>query len=141
LIGNPFDVDISIDQIYVSTDATRYTISDVTQSETGHKLWYIDINLPQYQSLSTLAPFMGAWLYVENSAGAEVMFFRTPEDPDLEIYFPPEKPSLEKAAPPSSEAFPPIRPLSYSSPNGSFSSSESGGGGGGGCLLKFDGEN
>lgn len=137
LIGNPFDVDLSVDQIYVSTDATRYNISDVTQSETGHKLWYIDINLPEYQSVSTLAPFMGAWLYVENSAGAEVMFFRTPENPDLEIYFPPEKPSSSKAVPPASEAFPPIRPLSYSSPNASSSSSsEDGGGGGGGCLLK-----
>ena len=87
LVGNPFDVDISVDQIYVSTDATRYSISDVTQSETGHKLWYIDINLPEYQSVSTLSPFMGAWLYVENSAGAEVMFFRTPENPDLAYRF------------------------------------------------------
>lgn len=132
LIGNPFDVDISVDQIYVSTDATRYTISDVTQSETGHKLWYIDINLPQYQSVSTLAPFMGAWLYVENTAGAEVMFFRTPEDSELDIYYP-----EEKATPPSSEAFPPIRPVSFSSPNASSSDGSGGGGGGGGCLLKL----
>jgi len=135
LIGNPFDVDLNVNQIYVSTEATRYNVSDLIQSETAHKIWHIDLVTPQYQSLQTLSPFMGAWLYIENSVGAEVMMFRTPENSELEIYFPSEsKPEVKsrEATEETSEPYPPSRPKAF----GGGESADSGGGGG--CLLRTE---
>ena len=131
LIGNPFDVDLSVDQIYVSTEATRSTVSDVKQSETGHKVWHIESGSLDYEALDTIPPATGAWLYVENQEGAEVMYFRTPEDDTLDIIFEKSNPNTRQAT----EAFPPSRPSAFSV---STSSSGGSGGGGGGCLLKLN---
>ena len=142
LVGNPFDIDLDVSQIYVSTGTTRYPISDVTQSETGNSVWYIDSSSSSYQSLDTIPPFTGVWLYVDNEAGAEVIFSRSPEDSNLEIYFPSKPNHQNKSLAPGID-LPPLRPVSFSDPGSttrSTSTSSSvisdGGGGGGGCLLK-----
>lgn len=140
IIGNPFETEISVDQIYVSTDANRYPISDQRQSETGHHLWYIDIDLPEYVSLKTLAPFTGAWLYVENPKGAEIFFFKESENVLFPQDFEPrarakQQLKVRHANTTKGEPLPPGRPSASSFLSSSTGSSGSGGGGGG-CFIK-----
>ena len=129
LIGNPFDETLDIDQIFVSADGVRSTIDDLSQSQTANEIWSIDIFTPQYQTLQALEPFQGAWLYVNNPEGAELVFFRGQEQAEYPIDYE----VVSQSKPRESQApYPPSRPGSFSA-SGVGSSS---GGGGGGCLLR-----
>ncbi|MBF0196226.1 MAG: M6 family metalloprotease domain-containing protein [Planctomycetes bacterium] len=138
IIGNPFDEEISLEQIYISTNASRFNISDPQQAETGHHIWYSDLDNPLYVSLKKLPPFTGAWLYVDNPKGAEIFFYKNPEDIELDdIDFEPwpreksqQKLSLRSVDEASGEPVPPARP------SANFDGEQSSSSGGGGCLLK-----
>ena len=144
LIGNPFDQSLDASQIYISTSGTRYSIRDLSQSETEHSIWFIDITKPRYVPLEKLEPFQGAWLYVNNPNGIEVIYFRGTEDPNYPIDFEPLPRSKGEAPKESSRRLasllPPGRPGSFT--GGSVSavtpvaSSSGGSGGGGGCLCR-----
>ena len=144
LIGNPFDQPLDSSQIYISTSGTRYSIRDLSQSETEHSIWFIDITKPRYVPLEKLDPFQGAWLYVNNPNGIEVIYFRGTEDPNYPIDFEPLPRSKGEAPKESSRRLasllPPGRPGSFI--GGSVSavtpvaSSSGGSGGGGGCLCR-----
>jgi hypothetical protein len=148
LIGNPFDQALDASQIYITTSGTRYSIRDLSQSETQHEIWYIDITKPRYEPLVQLEPFQGAWLYVNNPKGIEVIFYRGTEDSNFPIDFDPLPRSKEglvngKGLPSrmSPSFLPPTRPRSFSGAQSasvpSVSSGSSGSaGGGGGCLCR-----
>jgi uncharacterized membrane protein YgcG len=149
LIANPFDESISSSNIYISTAGTRFSIEDLAQSETEHELWNIDITEPQYRVIETLEPFQGAWLHVNNEAGAELIFYRGRENLDTDdVVFQDASGitegttlseakllGLAKSRHASSSLYPPSRPGSFSA-SSSSSGGGSSGGGGGGCLLK-----
>ena len=130
LIGNPFDESLDVEKIYVSADGRRTAIDDLSQSQTANEIWTIDITSPQYQTIQRLEPFQGAWLYVNNPEGVELIFYRGEEEGDLEIDYEPVSLSKPRS---SQSPYPPSRPGSFST-SSSVGSSE--GGGGGGCLLK-----
>jgi hypothetical protein len=145
LIGNPFDQVLDASQIYITTSGTRYSIRDLSQSETQHEIWYIDITKPRYVPLIQLEPFQAAWLYVNNPKGIEVIFFRGTEDPNYPIDFVPlaraKKGGVSEQESPrlNGSLVPPGRPGSFSgtsTANAIPSSSGSSGSGGGGCLCR-----
>ena len=136
LVGNPFNSPLPIENIFVSTNASRFNITDIKQSETGHHLWYIDINNPRYLSIETLKPNSAAWLYVSNNLGAEIFFFKEKENVLLpQDYLPLE--NLNKVSKSlrstTGEPIPPTRPSSRL-----FNSRSSGSGSaaGGGCFIQ-----
>ena len=140
IIANPFDEHVEVSSIYVSTSGTRFSIDDLSQFETQHDLWTVDVDtrsstyLQYVNNSANLAPLEGAWIYVNNPAGTELIFFRGEEsseiDPD-DIDFDPVE--LSKAKVRDAVSFyPPSRPGVDSTSSGGGS----GGGGGGGCLLR-----
>ena len=140
LIGNPFDEVLQKDDIFISTGGSRYSVKDLAQSETEHELWNIDIFSPSYRSVQQLEPFQGAWLYVNNPKGTELIFFRGEESRDYPIDYlplPQTKPHQDPSQAPS--LAPPPPPGSFSGGAASVSTSSASsasGGGGGGCLLR-----
>lgn len=128
MIGNPFDQSLDVDEIFVSADGQRSRIRDLSQSQTANEIWSANIITSQYETSNVLQPFEGAWLYVNSSEGAELIYYRGEEEDDLEVDYEPEASQKSRL---SQVLYPPGRP-------GSFSSSAQGGsgGGGGGCLFR-----
>lgn len=144
LVGNPFDQPLSASKIYVSTSGTRYGIDQLDQSETLNELWSLDIENPVYTAVNELQPFQGAWLYVNNPEGTELIFYRGQESSDFPVNYEPWPRAKAREAAQVGPFLPPLRPGSFdgssrassSSGGSSLGLSSSGGGGGGGCLLK-----
>jgi M6 family metalloprotease-like protein len=146
LIGNPFDQPIEASKIYVSTAGTRFSIKDLSQSETQHEIWYIDISMPRYEALTELKAFQAAWLYVNNPKGTELIFFRGVENADYPVdYSPWPRTKTEVEGRSNASLYPPSRPgdfvtgasrVAAASSVTSLGSSSGGGGGGGGCFFR-----
>jgi M6 family metalloprotease-like protein len=139
LVGNPFDEVLQADDIFISTSGSRYSVKDLAQSETEHELWSIDITSPSYRSVTQLEPLQGAWLYVNNPAGTEIIYFRGEESRDYPIdYVPLPKNKSSQTQQRAPALAPPPAPASFdgrASSSGTGVVGGSGGGGGGGCLL------
>ena len=139
LIGNPFNKELPISHIYVSTNANRFEIADIKQSETAHNIWYTDITLPGYVSIESIPPNKAAWLYINNKKGAEIIFHNVKEDPLYPQDFEPlnklnKHRSLREAA---GEPSPPARP---GSPLFGSNRKSGSGSGGGGCFISINKE-
>ncbi len=137
LVGNPFETPLTLSEIYVSTDENRLSFADPAQNETARHLWYIDIELPEYIALQTVPPFTGAWLYVRNPSGAELVFLKGKESRELRQDYAPLRFKVEgwpvsKLKLESGEPLPPGRPPAAFSGGDEAAST----GGGGGCWLR-----